>query len=67
MKSELSLAASPVSVQVQLPDGKRLGAKDRRLGFRDRLSMVALAMGEIGNVGAAIARAVWPSKAICGS
>ena len=57
MKSlELSLAASPVSVQVQLPDGKRLGAKDPevRLGFRDRLSMVALAMGEIGNVGAAI-------------
>ena len=48
MKSlELSLAASPVSVQVQLPDGKRLGAKDPevRLGFRDRLSMVALAMG----------------------
>lgn len=57
MKSlELSLAASPVSVQVQLPDGKRLGAKDPevRLGFKDRLSMVALAMGEIGNVGAAI-------------
>ncbi|QIL81981.1 methyltransferase domain-containing protein [Diaphorobacter sp. HDW4A] len=57
MKSlELSLAASPVSVQVQLPDGKRLGAKEPevRLGFKDRLSMVALAMGEIGNVGAAI-------------
>ena len=57
MKSlELSLAASPVKLQVQLPDGKRLGAQDPdvRLGFKDRLSMVALAMGEIGNVGAAI-------------
>ncbi|MDR2333322.1 MAG: class I SAM-dependent methyltransferase [Burkholderiaceae bacterium] len=57
MKSlELSLAQSPVSVQVQLPDGKQLGSRnaDVRLGFKDRLSMVALAMGEIGNVGAAI-------------
>lgn len=57
MKSlELSLAQSPVSVQVQLPDGKRVGARDPdvRLGLKDRLAMVALAMGEIGNVGAAI-------------
>ncbi|WP_353233849.1 class I SAM-dependent methyltransferase [Diaphorobacter ruginosibacter] len=57
MKSlELSLAQVPVSVQIQLPDGRRLGASDAdvRLGCKDRLSMVALAMGEIGNVGAAI-------------
>ena len=51
-----SLAASPVRVQVQLPGGKQLGAvnADVRLIFKDRMSLVALAMGEIGKVGAAI-------------
>ncbi|WP_313076932.1 class I SAM-dependent methyltransferase [Melaminivora sp.] len=53
---EESLALSPVGVAVELPDGLRLGASDAdvRLQFRDRMAVVALAMGEIGNVGAAI-------------
>ncbi|PWW44401.1 class I SAM-dependent methyltransferase [Melaminivora alkalimesophila] len=53
---EESLALSPVGVCVELPDGMRLGPADAdvRLRFRDRMAVVALAMGEIGNVGAAI-------------
>lgn len=53
---EASLALSPVGVAVELPDGARLGDAnaDLRLRFRDRMAVVALAMGEIGNVGAAI-------------
>ena len=53
---EESLALSPVGVAVELPDGARLGSSqaDVRLRFRDRMAVVALAMGEIGNVGAAI-------------
>ncbi len=53
---EESLALSPVGVAVELPDGARLGRPDAdvRLRFGDRMSVVALAMGEIGNVGAAI-------------
>ena len=50
------LAALPVPLAVQLPAGQRLGATDPAvtLRFRDRVALVALAMGEIGNVGAAI-------------
>ncbi|AVP56238.1 class I SAM-dependent methyltransferase [Pulveribacter suum] len=53
---EESLALSPVGVAVELPGGERLGEADAdvRLRFGDRMSVVALAMGEIGNVGAAI-------------
>lgn len=53
---EASLALSPVGVAVELPGGVRLGDAnaDLRLHFRDRMAVVALAMGEIGNVGAAI-------------
>lgn len=53
---EASLAASPVGVAVELPDGVRLGDAnaDLRLRLRDRMAVVALAMGEIGSVGAAI-------------
>lgn len=53
---EASLAASPVGVAVELPDGMRLGDAnaDLRLRLRDRMAVVALAMGEIGSVGAAI-------------
>ena len=50
------LAALPVPMAVQLPAGQQLGARDPAvtLRFRDRLALVALATGEIGNVGAAI-------------
>jgi cyclopropane-fatty-acyl-phospholipid synthase len=50
------LAALPVPMAVQLPAGQQLGAPDPAvtLRFRDRMALVALAMGEIGNVGAAI-------------
>mgnify|MGYP001294817862 FL=1 len=53
---ESSLAQSPVGIAVELPGGLRLGNAnaDLRLRFRDRMAVVALAMGEIGNVGAAI-------------
>ena len=53
---EASLAASPVAVSVELPDGHRVGSvnADVRLRLRDRMSLVALAMGEIGAVGSAI-------------
>lgn len=53
---EASLAASPVGVAVELPDGMRLGDAnaDLRLRLRDRMAVVALAMGEIGSVGSAI-------------
>jgi cyclopropane-fatty-acyl-phospholipid synthase len=50
------LAALPVPLAVQLPAGQQLGALDPRvtLRFRDRMALVALATGQIGNVGAAI-------------
>ena len=50
------LAALPVPMAVQLPAGQQLGAHDPAvtLRFRDRMALVALATGEIGNVGAAI-------------
>ena len=50
------LAALPVPMAVELPAGQKLGARDPAvtLRFRDRLALVALATGEIGNVGAAI-------------
>ena len=53
---EEHLALSPVGVAVELPDGARLGRADAdvRLRLADRMAVVALAMGEIGNVGAAI-------------
>ena len=53
---ESSLAQSPVGIAVELPGGLRLGNAnaDLRLRFRDRMAVVALAMGEIGNVGAAL-------------
>jgi len=53
---ERSLALSPVGIAVELPDGTRVGAPDAevRLRLADRMALVALAMGEIGSVGAAI-------------
>ena len=50
------LAMLPVPMAVQLPAGQQLGAPDPAvtLRFRDRMALVALATGEIGNVGAAI-------------
>ena len=53
---QASLALSPVGIAVQLPGGQRLGDANAelRLQFRDRMGVVALAMGEIGSVGAAI-------------
>ncbi|WP_026436231.1 class I SAM-dependent methyltransferase [Acidovorax sp. JHL-9] len=50
------LEALPVRMAVQLPAGQRLGARNAAvtLWFRDRMALVALATGEIGNVGAAI-------------
>jgi cyclopropane-fatty-acyl-phospholipid synthase len=50
------LAALPVPMAVQLPAGQQLGAPEPAvtLRFRDRMALVALATGEIGNVGAAI-------------
>ncbi|HEY9207546.1 class I SAM-dependent methyltransferase [Acidovorax soli] len=50
------LEALPVRMAVQLPAGQRLGARNAAvtLRFRDRMALVALATGEIGNVGAAI-------------
>lgn len=50
------LEALPVRIAVQLPQGQWLGARNAAvtLRFRDRRALVALAMGEIGNVGAAI-------------
>ncbi|MBS0293867.1 MAG: class I SAM-dependent methyltransferase [Proteobacteria bacterium] len=53
---EASLAQSPVAIAVELPGGMRLGNSkaDLRLKFHDRMAVVALAMGEVGNVGAAI-------------
>ncbi|MBU0747398.1 MAG: class I SAM-dependent methyltransferase [Gammaproteobacteria bacterium] len=50
------LAALPVPMAVQLPAGQQLGARDPAvtLRFRDRMALMALATGEIGNVGAAI-------------
>ena len=53
---ESRLALSPVAIAVVLPGGQRLGPAnaDLCLQFRDRMAVVALAMGEIGNVGAAI-------------
>ena len=53
---EARLAALPVSLAVELPAGQQLGAAHPAvtLRFRDRMALVALATGEIGNVGAAI-------------
>ncbi len=53
---EESLALSPVGVAVELPGGARLGAPDAQVCLRlaDRMAVVALAMGDIGDVGAAI-------------
>ena len=53
---QASLALSPVGIAVQLPGGLRLGDANAelRLQFRDRMGVVALAMGEIGHVGTAI-------------
>lgn len=50
------LAALPVPMAVHLPAGQQLGALEPAvtLRFRDRMALVALATGEIGNVGAAI-------------
>jgi cyclopropane-fatty-acyl-phospholipid synthase len=50
------LEALPVRMAVQLPAGQRLGARNAAvtLRFRDRMALLALASGEIGNVGAAI-------------
>src|SRR3990167_7716152 len=50
------LAALPVPMAIQLPAGQQLGAPEPAvtLRFRDRMALVALATGEIGNVGAAI-------------
>ena len=50
------LEALPVRMAVQLPAGQRLGAPNPAvtLRFRDRMALLALATGEIGNVGAAI-------------
>lgn len=50
------LAALPVPMAVLLPAGQQLGAPDPAvtLRFRDRVALVALATGQIGNVGAAI-------------
>lgn len=50
------LEALPVRMAVQLPAGQRLGAPNPAvtLRFRDRMALLALASGEIGNVGAAI-------------
>ena len=50
------LATLPVPMAVELPAGQQLGAQQPavRLRFRDRMALVALATGEIGNVGAAI-------------
>lgn len=51
-----SLARSPVAMDVELPGGVRLGDANApvRLHFRDRMSVLALAMGEVGSVGTAI-------------
>jgi cyclopropane-fatty-acyl-phospholipid synthase len=53
---ESRLATSPVGLAVELPGGERVGARnpDVTLRFFDRVALVALATGEIGNVGAAI-------------
>lgn len=50
------LEALPIRMAVQLPAGVWLGARNAAvtLRFRDRLALVALASGDIGNVGAAI-------------
>ena len=53
---EARLAALPVPMSVVLPAGRQLGAAHPcvTLRFQDRMSLVALATGEIGNVAAAI-------------
>src|SRR6218665_811107 len=50
------LATLPVPIALQLPAGQQLGAPDPAvtLRFHDRMALVALATGELGNVGAAI-------------
>ncbi|MDT0140640.1 class I SAM-dependent methyltransferase [Acidovorax sp. PRC11] len=53
---EERLAASPVGLALELPGGRRLGARDARvvLRFRDAMALAALARGKVGDVGAAI-------------
>ena len=53
---ETRLARLPVGLAVVLPGGRRVGPAqaDLCLQLHDRMALVALAMGEIGNVGAAI-------------
>ena len=50
------LAGLPVRLVIELPGGQRLGPShpDVTLRIQDRLALVALAMGEVGNVGAGI-------------
>ena len=50
------LAALPVPMAVELPAGRQLGASNPAvtLRFQDRMALVSLATGDIGNVGAAI-------------
>src|SRR5690606_2096226 len=50
------IAALPVALAVELPGGERVGAAvpDVLLRFQDRMALVALAAGEIGDVGVAI-------------
>ncbi len=53
---EERLAGLPVRLSIELPKGRHLGPPnpDVTLRVRDRVALVALAMGEVGNVGAAI-------------
>ena len=46
----------PVRLALELPGGQRLGSQDAdvRLRFADRLTLAALAGGQVGDVGAAI-------------
>lgn len=50
------LAGLPVRLVIELPGGQRLGPShpDVTLRIQDRLALVALAMGEVGSVGAGI-------------
>ena len=53
---EARLAMLPVRMAIALPTGETLGPPEPvvTLRFRDRMALVALAMGQIGQVGAAI-------------
>src|SRR6218665_3199458 len=58
------LATLPVPIALQLPAGQQLGAPDPAvtLRFHDRMALVALATGELGNVGAAIVEGRGPRE-----